>query len=290
MKGRCIAVSKKEPKQKSLPGCVAILRSGKGAPQYTCLSGVMTLEAVIVLPLLAGFFAAVLFFFRVMQTEVEVQKALDDTARRMAVYMADTEPEESGNLSAVVLGSIKAQFLTEMRDYDVAEKYIAGGKWGILFTDSTMTDREINLVASYVMQVPVKIPASEGLVITQTAVSRKWNGWKAGADQADSDKYVYVTEYGTVYHTKRSCKYLNPSITMAPYATVDTLQNNQNRKYRDCELCGDKAVVGGIVYITNEGECYHNDLACSGLKRTVEITRLSEVGELPACSKCSAGG
>ncbi len=43
------------------------------------LSGSMTLEAAVVVPILACLFTFVLFFFRVMQVQLCVQDALEDT-------------------------------------------------------------------------------------------------------------------------------------------------------------------------------------------------------------------
>jgi hypothetical protein len=248
----------------------------------------MTLEAVIILPLVAGFFVAILFFFRVMQVELSVQKSLDDTARRMAVYLADDG--DTGNVSAANLGKIKAQFLTEIREYDTVDKYVTGGRWGIILSGSSTTSTVVHLVAEYAMSPPVKLVPTQGLVVVQSAESRKWNGYAAENAASGGDNYVYMTAYGTVYHTDRSCTYLNPSIKMAAATSLETLSNKYGRKYRKCESCAKSGATGGILYVTEDGECYHNDLGCSGLKRTINIVLKSEVGDTPCCNKCKVGG
>lgn len=46
--------------------------------------------------------------------------------------------------------------------------------------------------------------------------------------------------------------------------------------------------VAGKVYVTDYGTCYHSDLACSGLKRTIYLILLEETGGKRACGKCGA--
>ena len=46
------------------------------------------------------------------------------------------------------------------------------------------------------------------------------------------------------------------------------------------------SVAGMIVLVGPEGECYHGNANCRGVKRTVHRVRLSEVGGIPPCSRC----
>jgi hypothetical protein len=290
----CEKKTKKEPIQKSLPGCVSILVSKKLAnadffketPRCICLRGVMTLEAVVILPLLASFFVSVLFFFRVMQVQTEMQKALDDTARQMAVYLADAD----GTVDASTLTLIKGMFLGEIKEYILPEQYVTGGKIGISLAASTMTEQELHLTADYYMSPPVKLLGSQGIWIEQHADCRKWNGWKESESLTGEDYFVYVTEYGTVYHRNRACTYLELTIQMVSLEQAVEMQNKNGRYYRSCELCGDTGGYGNAVYLTDEGECYHTDLGCSGIKRSIFMIRISEVGNLRECSKCSLKG
>lgn len=40
------------------------------------------------------------------------------------------------------------------------------------------------------------------------------------------------------------------------------------------------------VFITDQGNRFHYDLNCGGIKRTIYMIRLSEVGNRKKCSRC----
>ncbi len=80
--------------------------------------------------------------------------------------------------------------------------------------------------------------------------------------------------------------YLNLSIQSVEDVQIAEYRNESGEKYHKCELCADKINKFGRVYITNYGNKYHTDLNCSGIKRTIEMIRLSDVEGKGACSKC----
>lgn len=253
----------------------------KGTPRCLRLRAVFTLEAAVILPLTACFFVSILFFFRVMQVQLEVQKALDDTGRTLAVTLSG---EDSGEI--VGIGEAKVLFLKELSGRETAERYISGGNLGVSLLKSEFTQDEIHLKASYHLKLPIRIFWVWDFAMEQRADCRKWTGWNGAADSGTGDEWVYVTETGTVYHTKSTCTHLELSIQSVSYDQLAVLRNESGGKYRRCEQCGSSQNVFGRVYITNQGDCYHTDLGCSGIKRTVYMVRLSEVGSRSACSRC----
>ena len=103
---------------------------------------------------------------------------------------------------------------------------------------------------------------------------------------ADGKKLVYVTDTGVVYHKNPHCTHLDLSIHAAASSELNSLRNESGGKYHACEKCVHGSSMGGSVYITDQGDRYHNSLTCSGLKRTVYTARISEVPGKRACSKC----
>lgn len=121
--------------------------------------------------------------------------------------------------------------------------------------------------------------------VVQSAVCRAWIGF---TELETEETYVYITPEGSVYHLYGDCTHLNLSIQLVSFAAASSAKNEYGQKYRACELCGSSP--GAMVYITSEGDCYHSERSCSGLKRTVRQVPLSEVGKRGCCIRCMSRG
>ena len=255
----------------------------KGTPRCTRFQAVLTVEAAVIMPLLTYFFVTILFFFRVMQAETAVQKALDDTGRQLAVYFAEQDNKTAG------IAAAKGLFVKEMSGYKGVCEYITGGRTGVSLFQSRFEGEEIHLQANYKIRLPLRVFWVCDFNMEQRADCRKWSGWKSTTGQETGDVWVYITQNGTVYHTTKTCTHLKLSIRSVSYKTVHTLRNENGGKYYGCELCVSENLNAGQVYITNQGDCYHSDLNCSGIRRTILMVRLSEVGNRRKCSRCGGG-
>lgn len=281
-------------RKKSLPGDLlsAIINkkikqsnlvNRKETPQCTRLSGVLTVEAAIIMPLTAAFFVGILFFFRIMLVQMEIQKALSDTGRQLAIYLASEDEEE---ITAGSFIAAQVLFRKELASRNIVNTFVKGGIMGVSLANSELQGDEIFLAAGYSIKIPVSLPGVTKLSFVQTVNCRKWSGWKGIEEDAQTDVWVYITETGTVYHTSAACTHLTLSIRSVTYEEMQALRNENGTKYRECELCAEETNKWGRVYITNQGDCYHYNLGCSGIKRTVSMIRLSEVENRPRCSKC----
>ena len=91
-------------------------------------------------------------------------------------------------------------------------------------------------------------------------------------------------------HTRRSCGCFptnhsssggNRSATSAKSAS-----NKYGEHYSACEICSRNQNPAGVVYVTEQGNRYHNLESCSGMKRSVRLVKASSVSEMGACSRC----
>ena len=242
----------------------------------------MTVEAVVIYPLVIAFLALILFFTRVMQVETTVQEALYYAGRLTAAeaVMSDSP--------AALRGTAEVLFRKEMARCGLLDQYIYGGSIGIGLLRSDLSGDMVHLIADYRIRIPVPFLPLHGISIVQHSVTRKWTGRDVEREKADP--YVYFTDYGSVYHSSESCSYLNPGIDSASIDRIQTLRSHDGSIYYACASCQAGSVKSGTVYYAVYGNRYHRTLSCSGLKRTIHMVRRSVLQGMKGCSRCTGGG
>lgn len=126
-----------------------------------------------------------------------------------------------------------------------------------------------------------KLPFTTETKIEEKAVCRAWIGF---TELETEEIYVYITPEGSVYHLYRDCTHLDLSIENVSFVKACSSKNQYGKKYRECKVCDEP--FGLLVYITKEGECYHSERNCSGLKRSVRQVPMSEVQGRSCCIRC----
>ena len=253
-------------------------------PFATSFRGSFTIEASIVLPIFISFMMAIVFIFRMIQVEAGIQRALNNAARNAAVISASVDKSHDKKLLVATIGY--ADY--EIKQLDVPTEYISGGLLGLDYAGSSCQDNYVELTCDYSLVFPNGLFGRIAVPVTQSAISRKWIGFDPREGEDADGEYVYVTESGQVYHLKRSCTYIDLSISKADYVDISSLRNLNGGKYDPCMTCGGIPGNGGAIYITDYGTAFHNSLSCSQLKRTVRKVRLEEALDqgLGVCSKC----
>lgn len=268
----------------------------------------MTVEAAIVLPLFLFFFVNLGSAIEMIRLHGNLQLALWECGNRMCVYgcvssigdegAADADHsvwEEMGDI-ALTYTYVKGQVADYVgRDY-LAESPISSGVDGLQFwesdvgvADEAVSGDVLDIVMTYQVSPLIEIPYVKPFRMVNRYYGRLWTGYdvvKANA-RKDREDIVYVTENAEVYHDSRDCTHLKLTIREVGWSMLPYSRNENGIRYTKCQKCGDE-VAGAVAYIAREGDAYHTNRNCPGLKRAV-YTMLRElaVEKYRPCSRCS---
>lgn len=259
----------------------------------------LTVEASFVLPLVLILCVNVLFIFRILQTQIQIEKAMHCAAKRLTVYACVEQwlpiDDEQVN-SEVVVGAgekiledatAKLMVNSELRKKGVDLSYIKNGMAGIHFYFRDLNTDYLDMIAVYNMDMPIDVFHIGKQKLHNRVRMHKWLGDDPPPQKTETDeKYVYVTDNGTVYHTTTECKYLDLSIRSVFLEGLEDKRNMNGGKYYPCSKCAAAGKKTGMVYITNYGDRYHTSRSCSELKRTVKKISIKDVGSRGPCSNC----
>ncbi len=291
------------------------------------LKSSLTIEAAIALPLFIFFVIGVTYFLIIISLQTNIQVGIDEAARSIGkkVYLAnnlenvyedlrndgdENETEKNSNKnnaeledvdeetkSLVATGlnplTIKTWILKGNLFERVSKSKIIGGVTGFRTDKSSYNEDEgiLDIVVNYTYNIPFLPKTLANLNFVQRSKTHVWTGReiKLGIDGTSAERrIVYITPTGTVYHTSKSCPFLDLSIQMVDYSRVNSLRNKSEGKYYRCSDCA-KGKAPAMVYITDYGTKWHSNPNCSGLKRTIIEKDISEIGDMHMCSKCAAG-
>ncbi|WP_249301050.1 hypothetical protein [Qiania dongpingensis] len=243
------------------------------------------MEASFVMSLFLLSICLLFYFFHLMEFQIQLQFALEETARAEAI-------------------SQTSSFLGERSFWGRIEKEVTKtGKGLRINSDSLKVVYNAEGVfpsEEDILDVFVCYQAGPELLLfgplkgsyVQRCRRRRWTGQASvGQDstkEGETEEYVYITQNGAVYHRKRECTYLKLSIRAADGNSVSGLRNEEGSKYRPCERCMKNVLMPGTVYITDTGDRYHRTRNCSGLNRWIMKVPLSQVGGKGPCSRCGA--
>ena len=260
--------------------------------------GSVTVEASLALFLLLMFFICMMQFYMILNLEIRVQSALEQTADSQAAYAAiQGYHDEDGSLSYIQCGLnymyAKSNVIRILGKEYLDTSWIKGGSGGLHFERSSfLKDGEtLTLVVSYKIEIPIFLIPK--ISVVQKAHRRIWIG--ADSSQMDNSKgsarrKVYVTRNGSVYHLYADCSYIDVKLRAVSAKNLDFLRSDDGSIYYACECC--HPAKNGTVYITSYGNRYHAVKNCSAIERDVIQIGEAEIGEKHICSKCQkrAGG
>lgn len=261
----------------------------------------MTVEASIVLPLFLFFFLNLGCVLEMIRLQGNLQLALWQTGRELSVYgyVLDSGelPGEDGEdawWKGMGAGAFSAVYIKNRLTGLAGKEYLdssplVGGAGGLKVWERGIWEDED------VLDITIACPVAPWstlagfpfFAVACRYYTHIWNGYRlAGDEDSEAKRTVYVTSDSAVYHLFRDCTHLQLSVRAVSGEETDRARNRDGRKYRPCEKC-----TGGrrraVLYIAEDGECYHCDRQCSGLKRRIYITRMEETSGMRLCSRCS---
>lgn len=279
----------------------------------------MTVEASIVLPLFLFFFMNLASSIEMIRLHGNLQLALWKTGNELAVYgyaldsgISPDEVQEGGGqgeatqadqaqageaqeeswwrrLSGAVFSSVfvKAQMVHLLGADYLNSSPLRSGTDSLMLWESEVfgTEDTIDLVVTYSVAPWIKTAGFMSFRMANRYYGHIWNGY-AISGQAQAGETVYVAENGQVYHLDRSCTHLKLSVREISAAALDAARNNYGKRYEACEKCAQGRRTE-IVFITGEGDKYHYNRACPGLKRTVSpMLKQDAEKRYRPCSRC----
>lgn len=267
------------------------------------LSGSLTLEAALCLPLFLFFCGALMAPMewldrqRKIQTETEIlcedlSKYLYIAGKTGAGELAEVEEEEGTSWTGLLSNAAAGLWLKRK-----AEQYT---EYATVKAAKTPDDQNcVYLQISYKEKIPFFGEIAGGVKMGAAARRRAWIGLdgklKNGEDGLKGEavegtgegEMVYVGEKMGRYHLYRDCHYLSNEYETVTQTQVKSMKNSFGGSYTECSVCRRKGGFGEMVYITPGGEHYHANQSCSAMISYVREIPLEEVESLGCCSYCS---
>lgn len=243
----------------------------------TCLKGSYTLEAAIIIPLIAGYLVTLLSFFYILEIQCAVDEALLYAGRKTAVESCVVKSEEALFLSA------EAYMLYALQEQPLINRYLQHGIWGVHLWRSDFYGEEIVLRADYTVRLPISFGEIGKIRLSSQNCFQKWSH---DTEEEERETSVYITKYGEVYHAELTCRTLQLSVKSSTIEKIPFLRGKNGQRYYECTRCEWNDSTEERVYYTDYGTLYHKDISCSAIKRMIERINLEEVGDRRPCSFC----
>ncbi len=234
----------------------------------------LTVEAALILPTFMAALLAIVSVLFMYHTGQKIQNALLTYAQDLAVDCADGHN--------VGVSDIREEIAEVLSDEDV--RFIENGMDGIDMSGSFTDDPEyIELCVTCDLIPPIGMFGTLKIPFTAKSLVHVWCGYENGF--FPDGEYVYITDDSEGYHRDRDCSHIRRTIEETDPGPIGRMRNSDGKRYRPCGICHAKK-TDSPLYVTPEGDRYHNSITCSALKRTVKAIRINETGNRRPCSRC----
>ena len=242
--------------------------------------GSVTIEAAFGIPLFLFAALCLIWLIEIQSIKISITAAAQSAAKSAA--------EDTAVIPVLNTIKLKSDIVSLIGEDRINRSIIRGGSSGISCWKSYVSPAtgEMNIKVEYDIMVPIPVIGSPSASLEEKFTISSWNGRNNEQMGGENREIVYMTENGSVYHEDYNCSYLRLSLRYVPYEELGAIRNESGERYHACEKCVIGSAMTG-VYITENGNKYHNTLGCSGLKRTIYAVKRSETGGVGGCSRCS---
>ena len=242
--------------------------------------GSVTIEAAFGIPLFLFAALCLIWLIEIQSIKISITAAAQSAAKSAA--------EDTAVIPVLNTIKLKSDIVSLIGEDRINRSIIRGGSSGISCWKSYVSPDtgEMNIKVEYDIMVPIPVIGSPSASLEEKFTISSWNGRNNEQMGGENREIVYMTENGSVYHEDYNCSYLRLSLRYVPYEELGSIRNESGGRYHACEKCVIGSAMTG-VYITENGNKYHNTLGCSGLKRTIYAIKRSETGGVGGCSRCS---
>lgn len=267
----------------------SILFSGKASLHSSPgNAGSMTVEAAVVLPFFLMVLLSLISFLKIIQLQNGITMGLREAGMPMSVY-AYAQERMQENSSLDLAGAVPNVVLSYGYAGQKVREFLKEDIGGIQYYKSSVLEKDdvIDLVALYSLEPDFNAAFLPPVRLSSRFYGRAWTGYAVDGSESGAvqEENVYITPEGTVYHRNRYCTHLQLTVLSCPAEQIAEKRNENGAAYRPCAKCGGGKMTGK-VYITLQGDCYHNSIRCPGLKRTIEVIPISKVGNRTCCTRC----
>lgn len=269
-----------------------ICRHIKRASRFTFfhwkINGGMTVEASVVLPLFLFFVLNLSCAIELIRLHGNLQLALWETGSRLAIYGHALEDSSVASLFSYFY--VREQMIAYVSEDYLDSSPMTKGAQGLVPWESDIfsSGDEMDIIVTYQVSPWGSFAGFGSFRMANRFYGHIWNGFDISSPEKEiqeREDIVYITENGEVYHEDRHCTHLELSVQETTRVIAESQTNQWGQHYSPCEKCQPEEWEL-ILYITDEGNRYHSDRDCSGLKRTVFSVSRSQVSDYRVCSRC----
>lgn len=263
---------------------ITVAKKSKRTSFSASEEGAMTLEASLIVPIFLIVLLTLTSVGEIFMVHQQISHGICEAAKRAAVneYRIQEKKKVGSGVSEL---SVRATYLASINRKFIDRSAVFGGSVATAAAFRLVLNSKGECIVSVYYHIRRKVPflSTYSATFVQKVRQKSMTGYVPDGDEL-KEGFVYITPNGSVYHKTQSCTHLALDISVDE--DVEKYKKKQTR-YKECEKCT-KYQKGDIfcVYIAKQGDAYHTDLGCSGLKRTVRQVELSTLKGMKPCKRC----